>query len=291
MHSTSKKTVAIAIPLSKRTELTPGEQISLQHLIRYLGHYDKFFVAPEGLTLDVPGFDYRWFDADKYFGSAKAHNRLMTSERFYRAFSDYQFVLNYHLDALVFSDQLLFWCEKNFDYIGAPWIKHPDAPYAGDRSQEGLVGNGGFSLRKVDSFLRVLRSTAYQIDPEAYWNRYYRGKPLFTRLLNYPKKMVKRIRKWNNVKKEVAAYGFNEEHFWVHRAGHYIPEFHIATVDEALPFAFECMPRYCFEKNNRSLPFGCHAWEKYDRSFWEQFIRQSNVEPHPSCAPSLRAGN
>jgi hypothetical protein len=46
----------------------------------------------------------------------------------------------------------------------------------------------------------------------------------------------------------------------------------VASVDEALRFAFEAAPRECFERNGRRMPFGCHAWEKFDRGFWEPFL-------------------
>jgi hypothetical protein len=31
-------------------------------------------------------------------------------------------------------------------------------------------------------------------------------------------------------------------------------------------------PRLCFELNGRKLPFGCHAWQRYDRGFWEPYL-------------------
>jgi hypothetical protein len=41
-----------------------------------------------------------------------------------------------------------------YDYIGPPWIQGPDLPWL----KESGVGNGGFSLRKVESFLKLLNS-------------------------------------------------------------------------------------------------------------------------------------
>ena len=64
----------------------------------------------------------------------------------------------------------------------------------------------------------------------------------------------------------------SEELFIADRASYYYPEFTIAPLDEALRFGFECVPRYCYELNGNRLPFGCHAWERYDREFWEQFV-------------------
>jgi len=47
-------------------------------------------------------------------------------------------------------------------------------------------------------------------------------------------------------------------------------------VEEGLRFAFEGAPRMCFELNQQKLPFGCHAWAKFDRSFWEPYLIASD---------------
>ena len=47
---------------------------------------------------------------------------------------------------------------------------------------------------------------------------------------------------------------------------------HALEPREALEFSFELAPRYCFMMNGRRLPFGCHAWFRYDREFWEPFL-------------------
>src|SRR5258706_2638121 len=123
------KSVAVVVPMSNRSQLTTDETISFKHLRHFLGHYDKYLVVPKTLQIHFPGFDKRAFD-DRFFGSVQAHRRLLFSARFYEAFRDYEFILIYHPDALVFSDQLEYWCGQDFDYIGAPWVVHKDAPYA-----------------------------------------------------------------------------------------------------------------------------------------------------------------
>jgi hypothetical protein len=70
----------------------------------------------------------------------------------------------------------------------------------------------------------------------------------------------------------MSKYKSNEDQFFANRAIHYYPEFKISSVETALRFAFECVPRYCFALNNYTLPFGCHAWHKYDREFWEPYL-------------------
>lgn len=67
-------------------------------------------------------FCVRYFN-EQYFDSRKSYNELMLSVDFYRSFREYQYMLIYQLDAFVFEDQLEYWCNKGYDYIGAPWIK------------------------------------------------------------------------------------------------------------------------------------------------------------------------
>ncbi|MBR4981576.1 MAG: hypothetical protein IKY94_03335 [Lachnospiraceae bacterium] len=49
-------------------------------------------------------------------------------------------------------------------------------------------------------------------------------------------------------------------------------DFRIAPIDIALQFSFETRVRECFKRNENKLPFGCHAWEKYDLEFWKPYI-------------------
>lgn len=268
--SDKSKQVAIVVALSNRAYLTETEEISLKHLRHYLGHYDKYILIPQGLDFSLPDFDTVRFD-DKYFGSAIAHRDLLFSREYYEAFSDYKFLLSYHLDVLVFSDELREWCEKDYDFIGPPWIKHKDTPYYGS-SFEGKVGNGGFSLKKVSSYLNVLNSRKYAIDPDEYWDRYHAHKRLPGRILNWPKGLLMRTHRFNNIEWEIRKWDYNDDVFIAKRAKHYYPDFKIAPADVALRFGFECVPRYCYELTGHKLPFGCHAWEKYDREFWEPFL-------------------
>jgi hypothetical protein len=80
------------------------------------------------------------------------------------------------------------------------------------------------------------------------------------------------LKYFNCIRWELGRYPAAEEHFLANRAHHYCPDFKIAPVDEALSFAFECVPRYCFELTGQQLPFGCHAWHVYDREFWEEYL-------------------
>lgn len=63
----------------------------------------------------------------------------------------------------------------------------------------------------------------------------------------------------------------NEDLFFSSSQG---DKFTIAPVDIALQFAFERQVTNCFERNNFKLPFGCHAWDKYDYNFWKPYIEK-----------------
>src|SRR5215208_2819802 len=70
------KSVAIVVLLSPRPTLTSDEQISLRHLVYYLGKYDKYLVGPPQSPLRINGFRVKTFPG-KYFGSVAAANQLL----------------------------------------------------------------------------------------------------------------------------------------------------------------------------------------------------------------------
>ena len=266
----AQRTAAVVITLSHKTSYTAEEEISFRHVRHYLARYDKYVLIPESHPAVYPGFIPRRFP-DRFFGSAQAHGALLLSEQFYRSFLDYDYILVYHLDALVFSDRLLEWCLAGYDYVGAPWLLSADTPHITEQK----VGNGGFSLRRVKSFLRVLNSRAYFVDPDEYWRRYAARTPPLTRLLNVPRKYLKRILRLNDVRWHVrwALRGnVHEDRFWAEYATHYDPNFRIAPVDVAMRFAFEAEPRACYARLGGEMPFGAHRWGKFDPAFYEPWL-------------------
>ena len=269
--SALRKLVAIAVPLSNRMVFTDDEKISIKHLETYLGGYDRYLIEPQGMDFRLDGFGVKTFERE-FFGSLEAHRRMLFSEKFYKSFENYRFVLIYHTDALVFSDQLEYWCEQNYDYIGPPWVPHKDAPYAGNPKFEGKVGNGGFSLRNIDSFLKVINSRRYWRDPVDNLIKIHKAYKGLSKVRRLTKALLKFIPQFNSAKKEMEYSKIKEDWFWADRAVYYYPSFKVAPMDKAIKFGFECVPRYCYEVNNYKLPFGCHAWDKYDRAFWEDYL-------------------
>lgn len=271
-----QKKVAVVVPLY-RVGLTSDEEISLRHLLRFLGRYDKYLVVPETLKFTLPGFGVKRF-ADEFFHDTATYSALLLSREFYSAFIDYEYILIYQLDALVFSDQLSRWCATGLDYVGAPWFKGAGVDFV----DEPAVGNGGLSLRKVKSFLRVTSAPGMENERDRYWDALYSAKPLSFQLWNLPRKLFRRLRllmiqlglssSSSSTRFTDPAERTNEDCFWSFGATKYDPDFRIASGAEGLRFSFEIDPKKCYELNGRRLPFGCHAWNKYDREFWEPFI-------------------
>lgn len=278
------RTVAIVVPLAGRPGLTPDEEVSLRQLRHYLGHYDIYFVAAEGMEVEIEGDTILRFPS-RYFGSAAAHGRLLYDPRFYKTFADYRYMFFYHLDALAFSDRLMEWVQEDYDFIGPPWLKVPDTPWV----LEERVGNGGFALLKVESALKVLYNR-YRADPRTYWkdafSRNAARVPFSIGLLRRLNRVFPNFRlfrgllyDWNEMENPETR-GRQNDMFWADQAADYLPGFRVASVEEGLKFGFEGSPRLCFERNGGKMPFGCHAWARYDRAFWEP-----HLVPGPAGAP------
>lgn len=276
------KDVAIVVPLSTRPTLTEEEKISVRHLNHYLGKYDKYLAGPPSSPIRLEGFKIQTFPA-KFFGTAIANNHLTYAPLFFKAFEDYRYILVYHFDSLVFSDQMEKWLESGLDLMGAPWVRCPDAPWV----TKERVGNTAFGMMKVESALKVLYNR-YRQEPSTYWL------DLFTRNSRTMRPVVEVLRKlrplmprskilnrllseWD-IMQNPAAHGRHDDMFWSDRAISYLPEYQVASLEQGLEFAFELAPRKCFEMNGGKVPFGCHAWARYDRSFWEPFLLPEATE-------------
>ena len=197
-----------------------------------------------------------------FFASISGYNRLMLDKSFYSRFSSYQYMLIYQLDAWVFRDELDYWCNQGYDYIGAPWIKKNETD---NTFQFDGVGNGGFSLRRIQHFIDVLS---------------YKGPVRDGSKLNLRPSLKNKIYKFlyahgyqNTIaylKKDETLY---EDIFLSIFLSDTKLRANIPTPEIASQFAFEKEPSYLYSKNHK-LPFGCHAWQKYEfTTFWQQHIQ------------------
>jgi hypothetical protein len=246
--------VAVVIP-HHADRLTPNEEVSLRHLDSFVAGYDTHLVVPEGSTLRVPGAGLCVLSKE-FFVNHRAHQRLMLSRSLYEPFAAYEFVLVYHLDSLVLRPALETWCDRGWDYVGAPWLR---------READGAlvlkgVGNGGFSLRRVESCLRVL-GTLRRPSRQAKIGASFAFR--LARRLVKPGAPVRQLLR--------DRYLF-EDKFWGLEAPRLDSSFRVAPPEEALAFAFETHPSACFELNGRRLPLGCHKWTAHEPDFWEPHV-------------------
>jgi hypothetical protein len=135
------------------------------------------------------------------------------------------------------------------------------------------VGNGGFSLRKINSFIQVLNSFSYIIKPKTLLQNFILGLNLLKLPIRFYNLIINFTIK-NNTFYLFNNYSNNEDLFWSIIVKNNFDWFHIPKEQEALKFCFEVKPAYLFKLNNNNLPFGCHAWHKFDLQFWKHHIEK-----------------
>lgn len=266
--------VVVIIPIYKSI-LTENERTSLIRCFKVLGGYKIGFISPSFLELSEYTQLSRSYNVDffvqifdeKYFRSIDSYNKLMLSQQFYNRFTEFEYMLIYQLDAYVFKDDLKKWCNKGYDFIGAPLIgKFGNTQF----STEMRVGNGGFSLRKVETYIQFFVSKKNVFTPKQIARLIkIRDKP-YTRIFVW----LLMIMGWRNKPLSCSKYWrHNEDDFWSGFLDNSNYALRKPNPFEALRFAFERFPKECYKITN-TLPFGCHAWEKYQyEDFWKKVIK------------------
>ncbi|TKC05632.1 hypothetical protein FA048_18135 [Pedobacter polaris] len=219
----------------------------------------QVIVAPEGLVINqsfglLEKLEVKRF-AKHYFEGISGYNQLLLSKGFYSAFKHFEYMLIHQADVYLFKDELHYWCEKDYDYIGSPWFRpeklnrnaifnlfqqlklsfKKNKIYA-DRYNK--VGNGGLSLRKISSALNVLE----KVNPTL-------------------------LKKYTTLQGDA----FNEDVFWSLETPR-ILDFKIPQWEEAMKFGIEFHPEIAYKYLGEILPFGCHAPLKHHPGFWKKFI-------------------
>jgi hypothetical protein len=267
----------ICIPIYKTTPQW-NELISFNQCIKILYKHPICIVTHKSLNIDYflrilektnLSYYVEYFD-EFYFKNILGYNQLLLSKEFYTRFNQYTFLLIHQLDVYVFRDEVFYWCNQNYDYIGAPWF----ANYGTFENDDKLwaVGNGGFSLRKINTFIQILSFKFPIHKPYYIWknlNYLKKEKLVFKFVLFFLECLGYR----NNIHYLLLNNKINEDAFWTFTFRNSWVKFNTAPIDLAIRFSFEKSPSFLFLKNKNKLPFGCHAWEKYEySSFWSKFI-------------------
>ena len=248
--------VAIVIPVYKN-KLSKIEELSLNQCLEVLGDHEIIFACPHGLNpkyrsknVEIEEFDV------SYFQDIQGYNRLMLESQFYERFLAYDYILLHQLDAFIFRDELISWCNKGYDYIGAPWIASSSViskmlqPFNSKSIKRRKpiffkVGNGGLSLRKTKSFFEISENFKNDI-------------------------------KIQLTKKSHEIYAI-EDVFWSLKVPELVDDFSIPHYKEAVKFAIDRKPALSLKLNNNELPFGCHGFDKPKVvDFWKPIIERES---------------
>jgi len=260
--------VDIIIPIYKEIP-DRDDLISLNQVFHVLGNHKITFIHPKSLLLDA----YKNFAAhflsfdDQYFQNIFGYNQLMLSLEFYKSFSE-KYILIYQTDCFVFKEDLLKWCEKDYDYIGAPWIRSAEniplfklifdktiaklksvvnfkgnGKWQKDKSLlYNNVGNGGLSLRKREKFIEVLEKI-----------------PEVTKIYLNPKN---------------SGQFYAEDVFFSIEPERNGIIFSKPNYKEACLFSIENKQEKAMNINKGKLPFGCHRWNK-EKDFWRPYFSEA----------------
>lgn len=176
----AQKGLCVVIPIYKPLP-SDNELFSIRNTIARLPSYDIFFIAPKGLDMaaydEFSKVDKKKFPA-RFFKNLYGYNKLMLRIGFYSKFKNYTYMLLVQPDALIIRDDIYLnelISEYEYDYWGAPWIR-PSERRCFDCELyhkwilhfykficfispvlECEVGNGGLTLRNIQSTIRLLR--------------------------------------------------------------------------------------------------------------------------------------
>lgn len=253
--------LSVVVPIYRAPD--PWETVSLDSTFRVLSGRHLVMVKPEGL--DTSAFEARYpfaavepFAPD-YFTSIRGYNRLLLSTAFYERFLASEYLLICQPDVFVFRDDLTRWMDGGWDYVGAPWFSSSaistrihwlkmqvSRRVLGDQDKvhpyetRDRVGNGGFSLRRVETHHRLSREMRVHID------HYLRNQ---------------------------GTHHFHEDVFWSIEPSKKGFAHRTPTAREALSFSFDINPARLYRMAGGRLPMAAHGWYKPRHlAFWAPHV-------------------
>lgn len=239
------KDLCVLIPIYKERP-SEIEYAAIKNAIYKLNNFDMKYFGPKGICLDYyPKLSYECVDFSKhYFSNVEGYSKLLLSDKFYREFEEYKYILILQPDVWIIRNDFDLSNYREFDYVGAPW---PNGLEAYRFSFKGIsvllkffrslckpqicyVGNGGFSLRNVNECRKLIaRNWIY-------------------------------ARMWRT----------GEDVFFAYFGLRAKKNFNLATIEVAEQFSLEKNAKEKIKKG--IIPIGVHAWEKWYPELVDEII-------------------
>jgi hypothetical protein len=264
---------AIVIPFHKG-DLSNNELACLNSLLEnYKLEFPIYLLLPNSVLIsknlneiiDKSLLKVKYTEANA-FSNYYNYNVFLTSKNFYELYLNYEFVLIYQLDVLSNkSNNLNFFLNLNFDYIG-PIIYHvnPDNSHSVIK----VGGNGGISLRKVQSHYNITKKVFFFNLHEYYKITGYKCTFSSNPFKYFFKKILSRFIVVFYFRKIRFKY-IQEDVFWSCLVPNKYKSFSISNNHISAQFGFDMFPKYSYELNNRKLPLFFHAIEKNNDGFYD----------------------
>lgn len=269
---------AILIPMHKQ-EPSLEEMTSLVQCQKVLGNYPIYLLHPQGMSTKTYEAIFPTLKTltapSKSMASITAYNSLMISPFIFNALASHSHILIHEPDAIVLKNDLHYWCEQNIDYIGAPWFSSD----AIEDLQLKATGNFGLSLINTNAV-----NTFFSNNP-----RWFSSSMIFRELIRGIRGKVgafdRALKSIGPSGKVSGAHRLYHDHcdiFWSYLAPKVAPDFKVAPPEQSIRFSWETSPKKCLSICKGELPFGIHAWPKYDLELLQPLFIQSGVTMFPA---------
>ena len=278
------------IPIYKEPSLfTSQEKTSLINNLVKLSRYKVILLSHHKLesvivdflacSIDIAlqeGLEIMYI-ASHHLSSVSSYDRLLKSSKFYQIFSSFSHLVIVQLDVWIFGTNIETWLALPYAQIGAPWLclKEEELSMIG-------VGNGGLSIRNIRTVIRLLESSRSALT----FDSIRRGLCLMYGIDQDaigPSHSLKALSKVNILLTLINLFPMLRSKHIFKRV--FLEDYYLAclaesnpditpslpSLDEAASFSFESFPSELYARFGR-LPFGCHAFEKHERSFWKRHI-------------------
>lgn len=277
-----KSKIVIVVPAYKPT-LDDASALSLQLLKKFCSEFDWVLIHPMGMQFTFDTSEFTKLPLSKrHFKNVTSYSRLCMNPRFYEHFQHYEYMLIYQLDAYALKDELLFWCNKGYSYIGSPLFvkKWLQKSFIGRKFKSILkripilkqhlplhryqVGNGGLSLRQIQDAIKVLRSNQLYFSKIQY-NYYNKRIPYYA----WAYALIKKHKCKADIVRRLCL-NVPEDAFWASYAKFLYKDFQFATLEDAHAFSFDSRCKQRLKLTNNKLPFGIH--QNADKKYYADFI-------------------